>query len=182
MTTSSAGSSSPASRTKSPTRRSTRVSSPRSSAAYGSYSGDSSTFVVRAAPAFRSSSWFAPTPPPTSSTESPVTPPLTRKSAIRRAARSSPRRRYLRTSRRAVRSPKTFRYPEGVQQPAIARQSRLPAVQAITPMLSYEDVPGAAEWLPPPLGLSAEPPHPEPHGRVSHEELRLGDGAVMLGN
>ena len=46
--------------------------------------------------------------------------------------------------------------------------------QAITPMLSYEDVAGAAEWLVRVFGFREELRYEEPHGRVSHVELRLG--------
>jgi PhnB protein len=49
-------------------------------------------------------------------------------------------------------------------------------------MLSYEDVAGAAEWLVRVFGFREELRYEEPDGRVSHVELRLGDGAVMLGN
>jgi uncharacterized glyoxalase superfamily protein PhnB len=55
-------------------------------------------------------------------------------------------------------------------------------MQAITPMLSYEDVGGAAVWLADAFGFREELRFEEPDGRVSHVELRLGDGAVMLGN
>jgi uncharacterized glyoxalase superfamily protein PhnB len=55
-------------------------------------------------------------------------------------------------------------------------------MQATTPMLSYEDVAGAAEWLVRVFGFREELRFEEPDGRVSHVELRLGDGAVMLGN
>jgi uncharacterized glyoxalase superfamily protein PhnB len=53
---------------------------------------------------------------------------------------------------------------------------------AIVPMLSYEDVAGAASWLVEAFGFREELRYEEPDGRVSHVELRLGDGAVMLGN
>jgi uncharacterized glyoxalase superfamily protein PhnB len=55
-------------------------------------------------------------------------------------------------------------------------------MQAITPMLSYEDVGRAAEWLVEAFGFREELRYEEPDGRVSHVELRLGEGAVMLGN
>jgi uncharacterized glyoxalase superfamily protein PhnB len=54
--------------------------------------------------------------------------------------------------------------------------------QAITPMLSYEDVAAAADWLVRVFGFSEELRYEERNGRVSHVELRLGDGAIMLGN
>src|SRR2546429_9903042 len=49
-------------------------------------------------------------------------------------------------------------------------------------MLSYEDVAGAAEWLVRVFGFREELRYEEPDGRVTHVELRLGDGEVMLGN
>jgi len=52
----------------------------------------------------------------------------------------------------------------------------------ITPMLSYEDVAAAAEWLVRAFGFREELRYAEPDGSVSHVELRLGDGSVMLGN
>jgi uncharacterized glyoxalase superfamily protein PhnB len=54
--------------------------------------------------------------------------------------------------------------------------------QTITPMLSYEDVAAAAAWLVEAFGFREELRFEERDGRVSHVELRLGDGAVMLGN
>src|SRR5438105_3961928 len=55
-------------------------------------------------------------------------------------------------------------------------------MQAITPMLSYEDVGGAAAWIVEAFGFREELRYEEPDGRVSHVELRHGDGSVMLGN
>ena len=52
---------------------------------------------------------------------------------------------------------------------------------AIIPMLSYEDVAGAADWLVHAFGFREVERFTEDDGRVSHIELRLGDGAVMLG-
>ena len=49
-------------------------------------------------------------------------------------------------------------------------------------MVSYEDVSAAAEWLVRAFGFREELRYEEPNGRVSHVELRLGEGAVMLGN
>jgi uncharacterized glyoxalase superfamily protein PhnB len=55
-------------------------------------------------------------------------------------------------------------------------------MQAITPMLSYEDPGRAAEWLVDAFGFHEELRYEESDGRVSHVELRLGGGVVMLGN
>ena len=54
--------------------------------------------------------------------------------------------------------------------------------QAITPMLSYEDVAAAADWLVRVFGFREELRYEDSAGRATHVELRLGDGAVMLGN
>ena len=53
---------------------------------------------------------------------------------------------------------------------------------AITPMLSYEDPGAAADWLCRAFGFREEFRLTEDDGRVSHVELRLGDGTVMLGS
>jgi len=52
----------------------------------------------------------------------------------------------------------------------------------ITPMLSYEDVGAAADWLVRAFGFSEDFRYAEPDGQVSHVELTLGGGTVMLGN
>ena len=50
----------------------------------------------------------------------------------------------------------------------------------IVPMLSYEDVAAAADWLVRAFGLE-ESDRIEHEGEIVHVELRLGTGAVMLG-
>ena len=50
----------------------------------------------------------------------------------------------------------------------------------IAPMLSYEDVGGAADWLVRAFGFE-ERERIEHEGEVVHVELRLGTGVVMLG-
>jgi PhnB protein len=56
------------------------------------------------------------------------------------------------------------------------------SLPAIVPMLSYEDVAGAADWLVRVFGFREELRYEDSAGRATHVELRLGDGAVMLGN
>jgi uncharacterized glyoxalase superfamily protein PhnB len=56
----------------------------------------------------------------------------------------------------------------------------VPDLPQIVPMLSYEDVGGAAEWLVRAFGFE-ESDRTEHEGEVVHVELRLGRGAVMLG-
>jgi uncharacterized glyoxalase superfamily protein PhnB len=56
------------------------------------------------------------------------------------------------------------------------------AFPAIVPMLSYEDPGAAADWLVEAFGFRETLRYEETDGRVSHVELRLGSGVVMLGN
>jgi uncharacterized glyoxalase superfamily protein PhnB len=53
---------------------------------------------------------------------------------------------------------------------------------AIVPMLSYEDPGAAADWLVEAFGFEEQLRFADEGGKVSHVELRLGDGVVMLGN
>ena len=53
---------------------------------------------------------------------------------------------------------------------------------AITPMISYEDAGAAADWLAHAFGFEEALRYTENSGKVSHVELRLGDGAIMLGS
>src|SRR5256714_681411 len=53
---------------------------------------------------------------------------------------------------------------------------------SIVPMLSYEDVARAADWLVEAFGFHESLRYEDSAGRATHVELRLGDGAVMLGN
>ena len=50
----------------------------------------------------------------------------------------------------------------------------------VTPMLSYEDVAAAADWLCSAFGFT-EAFRIDEGGRVTHAELRFGDGVVMAG-
>jgi uncharacterized glyoxalase superfamily protein PhnB len=54
--------------------------------------------------------------------------------------------------------------------------------QRVTPMLSYEDGPGAIVWLCGAFGFEevAEARMTGPDGRVDHAELRLGDAHLYL--
>ena len=49
-------------------------------------------------------------------------------------------------------------------------------------MLSYEDCGAAADWLCRAFGFEETDRYAESDGRVTHVELRLGDGVVFLGN
>jgi uncharacterized glyoxalase superfamily protein PhnB len=57
-------------------------------------------------------------------------------------------------------------------------------LQVITPMLSFEDVAAAINWLTTAFGFQEERSqrYTDPDGKVTHAEMRLGGGAVMLGS
>ena len=52
----------------------------------------------------------------------------------------------------------------------------------IVPMLSYEDVGGAADWLCSAFGFRERLRYTADDGTLSHVQLELEDGLVMLGN
>jgi|SRR5215216_1316196 len=55
-------------------------------------------------------------------------------------------------------------------------------MQTIVPMLSYEDVAAAVDWLTDAFGFRESGERfAGPDGRVAHAELSSGDGLVMLG-
>ena len=56
------------------------------------------------------------------------------------------------------------------------------SLPAVTPMISYEDAGAAADWLAHAFGFEETLRYTENSGKVSHVELRLGDGAIMLGS
>ncbi|MGH3665730.1 MAG: VOC family protein [Egibacteraceae bacterium] len=51
----------------------------------------------------------------------------------------------------------------------------------IIPYLLYEDVAGALDWLATAFGFRERLRYPDPDGRISHAEMELGDGVIMLG-
>lgn len=55
-------------------------------------------------------------------------------------------------------------------------------IPRIVPMISYEDVVAAAEWLKAAFGFRERLRYTEPDGTVSHLQLELADGLVMLGS
>lgn len=50
----------------------------------------------------------------------------------------------------------------------------------IVPMISYEDAAAAIEWLTRAFGFRERLRYTEPSGIVSHAEMELGDGVIML--
>jgi uncharacterized glyoxalase superfamily protein PhnB len=53
---------------------------------------------------------------------------------------------------------------------------------AITPMLSYEDLADAIDWLGRAFGFRERMRMTNEHGTIGHAEMELGDGVIMLGN
>jgi uncharacterized glyoxalase superfamily protein PhnB len=51
----------------------------------------------------------------------------------------------------------------------------------VTPMISYEDAGAAADWLVHAFGFRETLRYTEDSGQVTHVELEIGDGMVMLG-
>ncbi len=51
----------------------------------------------------------------------------------------------------------------------------------ITPYLLYEDVASALGWLTKAFGLQESLRIPGPDGKVTHAEMRLADGLIMMG-
>src|SRR5215210_3975149 len=68
----------------------------------------------------------------------------------------------------------------GVRARGLLASCRVPGFPQIVPMLSYEDVGRAADWLVNAFGFE-EADRIEHDGETVHVELRLGAGAVMLG-
>ena len=56
-----------------------------------------------------------------------------------------------------------------------------PGMPRITAYLLYEDVAGALDWLTKAFGLRERMRIADPGGRVSHAEMELEEGVVMLG-
>lgn len=52
----------------------------------------------------------------------------------------------------------------------------------IFPALKYKDGPAAVDWLTRVLGFEPQMVVPGPGGTVTHAELRLGPGTIMLGS
>jgi PhnB protein len=52
----------------------------------------------------------------------------------------------------------------------------------ITPYLLYEDVGSALDWLAQAVGFHERMRLPGPDGKITHAEMELADGVVMMGN
>lgn len=55
-------------------------------------------------------------------------------------------------------------------------------MQTITPYLLYEDVATALNWLAEAYGLTERRRFTDAEGQVTHAEMTIGDGEVMLGH
>jgi uncharacterized glyoxalase superfamily protein PhnB len=55
------------------------------------------------------------------------------------------------------------------------------AFPTVVPMLSYEDCGAAADWLCRAFGFEERERYADDDGRVTHVELRLGEGVVFVG-
>jgi uncharacterized glyoxalase superfamily protein PhnB len=73
--------------------------------------------------------------------------------------------------------PRTIASPEGVFVP-----SQLRDVPSVVPMLSYEDVAQAADWVARAFGFRETGRWADAGGRVTHVNMELGGGVVMLGS
>jgi uncharacterized glyoxalase superfamily protein PhnB len=56
-----------------------------------------------------------------------------------------------------------------------------PSYPRITPYLLYEDVPGAIDWLTKAFGFTERLRFAGSDGIVTHAEMTLGDGLIMMG-
>jgi PhnB protein len=52
----------------------------------------------------------------------------------------------------------------------------------VTPYLLYEDLPNTVDWLINAFGFSERFRMPDADGKLTHAELQLGDGVVMMGH
>ena len=60
-------------------------------------------------------------------------------------------------------------------------EATMQVTQRAVPMLSYENVAAAIDWLAQAFGFDERERHTEPDGTVSHAELELDGAVVMLG-
>jgi PhnB protein len=57
-----------------------------------------------------------------------------------------------------------------------------PGFPRITPYLLYEDVAGALDFLSDAFGFSERIRFPGPEGNITHAEMEMGDGVIMMGD
>jgi uncharacterized glyoxalase superfamily protein PhnB len=78
-----------------------------------------------------------------------------------------------------VKAAATRKHRAGAGKQATIRKRRA-ASSAVIPMISYEDGIGALEWLASGFGFRETARLTAPDGRLSHGEMRAGDGLIML--
>jgi PhnB protein len=67
------------------------------------------------------------------------------------------------------------------RKPRVRRQAKPASAEpSVIPMLSYEDGVAALEWLARAFGFRETARMTTPDGRLSHGEMKAGDGLVML--
>lgn len=94
----------------------------------------------------------------------------TRKHRATAQKAAAPGKRRAATGRRTTRKRRATRKMGGPE-------ARTPSV---IPMISYEDGTGALEWLASAFGFRETARLTAPDGRLSHGEMRAGDGLIML--
>ena len=60
-----------------------------------------------------------------------------------------------------------------------ATQTRV-TYPTVTPMIAYEDAASALDWLSRAFGFRERMRYAEPSGTVTHAEMEVGDGLIML--
>jgi PhnB protein len=61
-------------------------------------------------------------------------------------------------------------------------QNPPPGFPRITPYLLYEDVAGALDFLSNAFGFTERIRFPGPEGNITHGEMEMGDGVIMMGD
>ena len=100
-------------------------------------------------------------------------------SVARKAA--APRKRSTAARKGTVRGRRRARGREPVPRKRNAGRAVPPGgTPAVIPMISYEDGTAALGWLRRAFGFRETARHTTPDGRLSHGEMKAGDGLIML--
>ena len=99
----------------------------------------------------------------------------TRKAATTRKRRTAGRKAATTPERRAAGSKATTRKRTASRKPAPASST-----PSVVPMISYEDGVAALSWLRKAFGFVETARLTTPDGRLSHGEMKAGDGLIML--
>jgi uncharacterized glyoxalase superfamily protein PhnB len=98
------------------------------------------------------------------------------KTVTTRKHRAAARKAATTRKRRAVGRQATTRKRRAARKRAVPDSSTL----SVVPMISYEDGIAALEWLGGAFGFRETARLTGPDGRLSHAEMRAGDGLIML--